>query len=103
MRPLRLENALFPKKSKEETSLEQAIDKLHSQMDEFLGNEQEYAVMVDQLTKLYQLREHESRWKVSPDTLVLVAGNLAGILMIVAYERSNIVTSKAINFITKLK
>lgn len=40
-------------------------------------------------------------WKVSPDTLLVVAGNLLGIVLILTYEKGNIITTKAINFILK--
>lgn len=51
------------------------------------------------------LEEYEklskSDWKVSPDTLLVVAGNLLGIVLILTYEKGNIITTKAINFILK--
>lgn len=40
---------------------------------------------------------------ISPDTLAIIAANLAGIGLILSYERFNIVTSKAIGFIQKLR
>jgi len=51
------------------------------------------------------LEEYEnltkSNWKVSPDTLLVVAGNLLGIVLILTYEKANIVVSKALNFVLK--
>lgn len=51
------------------------------------------------------LEEYEnlvkSDWKVSPDTLLVVAGNLLGIVLILTYEKANIVVSKALNFVLK--
>ena len=41
-------------------------------------------------------RQHH---RVSPDTIALVLGNLAGILIIVAYEQKHVMTSKAMGFI----
>lgn len=63
---------------------------------------EEYAAMVDQLVKLYKLKEIKSSRSVSPDTLALVAANLAGIMLIVGHERANVVTSKAIGFVQRL-
>lgn len=40
-------------------------------------------------------------WKVSPDTLLVVAGNLMGILLILNFEKMDIIRSKAIGFILK--
>lgn len=41
--------------------------------------------------------------RVSPDTLILVAGNLIGIVIILGYEKANIITSRAMNFVMKLR
>ena len=40
-------------------------------------------------------------WKFSPDTLLVVAGNLIGILLILNFEKMDIVRSKAISFVLK--
>ena len=40
-------------------------------------------------------------WKFSPDTLLVVAGNLMGILLILNFEKMDIVRSKAISFVLK--
>ena len=40
-------------------------------------------------------------WKFSPDTLLAVAGNLMGILLILNFEKLDIVRSKAIGFVLK--
>lgn len=42
------------------------------------------------------------RWfGIKPDTVALIGGNLTGILMILTYERADIITSKAINFVLR--
>lgn len=91
------------KSKTEDSALEQAIDELFDEMSGYSGDSEEYAKRVDQLSKLYSLKEIDSKKRVSPDTLAIVAGNLAGIVVIVGYERMNIVTSKALNFILKLR
>ena len=40
-------------------------------------------------------------WKVSPDTILIIVGNLAGILLILKYEKLDIITSKALGFVIK--
>lgn len=95
---------MFAKKAPvEKTGLEIAIDDLHSQMASVTADTEEYSTMADQLIKLYKLREHDAPRRISPDTLALVAGNLAGIVLIVGHERANVVTSKALNFVMKLR
>lgn len=94
---------MFAKKSSTATAvnLDQAIDKLLFQMDNVNGDADEYAKMADQLVKLYKLKEVDSKKRVSPDTLAVVAGNLLGILVIVGHEKAHVMTSKAIGFVMK--
>lgn len=40
-------------------------------------------------------------WKFTPDTLLVVGGNLIGILLILNFERLDIVRSKALGFVLK--
>lgn len=90
---------------KKPTFLEETIESLLHEMSVLDGNSDEYTKMADNLVKLYKLQEEEksSKKQVSPDTVVLVLGNLLGIAMIVGHERAGIVTSKALNFLGKLK
>lgn len=48
-------------------------------------------------------KEIEDYRRVKPDTLALIAANIAGIIAIISHERINVVTSKALGFISKLK
>ena len=45
----------------------------------------------------------ERRGKISPDTVIKVAGNLAGILLILNFEKVGVVTSKAMGLLIKLR
>jgi FixJ family two-component response regulator len=89
----------MPKRPTEKSGLEQAIDKALNEMKTFSAEEDEYAKIVEQLDKLYALKELEKPERVSKDTLATIAANLIGIVLIVGYERTNIVTSKALNFL----
>lgn len=83
--------------------LEETIASVHAKMAEIPMDSEEYDRLTTQLTKLYKLREHDSKKTVSPDTLVLAGANLLGIVMIVGHERTHVVTSKALSFVSKLK
>lgn len=61
----------------------------------------EYSQKVDQITKLYKLKEQEAPKRVSPDALVAVAGNLLGIVLILHYEHVRVITTKALGFVMK--
>lgn len=88
---------------KESSGLEKAIDTVFSEMSGHSTDSPEYAKMVEQLSKLYSLKEIDSPKRVSPDTLAIVAGNLLGIVLIVGHERAHVVTSKALTFLLKLR
>lgn len=100
---------MFSLKSKEHepTTLEVAITRLISQMGDHDGETEEYTTMVDNLKTLMEARqiesEVESRDDINVETIATVAANLVGILMILHYERANIVTSKALSFVIKPK
>lgn len=94
---------MFKRTQNEKTGLEKAIEELHIEMNSVTADTEQYSKMADQLVKLYKLREFDSPKKVSPDTLVLVGGNLLGIALIVGHERAHVVTSKALSFVLKLK
>lgn len=98
---------MLTKKTPEKTGLESTIDKLIAEMEDFSGFDDEYAKMVVQLDTLYKLKEVDQKVDaskhVSRDTWAIVGANLAGILMIVGHERANVVTSKALNLLMKLR
>lgn len=66
------------------------------------SDDPEYPKTREELEKLYALRD-ASPESVNPNTLLLVGGNLAGILMIIGFEKSHVMTTKALAFLGKLR
>ena len=64
---------------------------------------EEYPKLMVLLERLYELKTKQRRAPVSSDTIALVAGNLMGILLIVAYEQKHVMTSKGFGHIIKPK
>lgn len=91
------------KKQSEPTGLQLVIDALEARLVKVQPDTDEYPKMVEQLTKLHKLKESETPKRLSPDVVATVAGNLAGILLILQYERANVITSKALSFVLKLR
>ena len=88
----------------EKSGIDQAIDNVLLEMQGFTADEDEYAKMVDQLTKLHALKVMDrTPDRINKDTLIIVLGNLLGIVMIIGYERTNVVTSKALNLLIRLR
>jgi len=61
----------------------------------------EYTTITDNLEKLYKVKNESKKGVVSRDTIVVVVGNLLGIVLILGYERANIITTKAIQFVLR--
>jgi hypothetical protein len=78
------------------TKLDNVIDKVLDEMNGQSSDSDEFAKMADQLVKLHQLKPKPKR--VSADTLAVVIGNFVVTLIIVGYERTHIMTTRAGNF-----
>jgi hypothetical protein len=85
------------------TRLDKAIEDVLIDMGGFTSDQEEYADMLKTLERLYRLKEQDTPPRISPDVALTVGANLLGILMILGYERTQIVTSKALSFVLKLK
>jgi len=95
---------VFIKKTQlEKSGLDIAIDTVFSEMAGYNAHDDEYVIMVDQLTKLYALKQENCQQSVSRDTLVIVLGNLIAVVLIVGHEHTNVVTSKALGFLLKIR
>lgn len=94
---------MFNRKQAEDHPLEEEIDRLLEDMKTADRTSKEYVTMTDQLGKLYALRPKRVERHVSPDTLAIVGGNLAGVLAIVMAEKSSVISQKALSFIAKVR
>lgn len=92
-----------PKQSPEPTMLDVAISNIFSRMEETEPTTKEYAALVDELSKLLKLKENELPKRIDPNIALQVAGSLAGVLLILNYERVNVITTKAAAFVMKAK
>lgn len=79
------------------------IDALLDEMHSVGVNSEEYPKLMTSLERLYDIKAKERRDVVSPDTLAIIAGNLLGILTIVAYEQKHVMTSKGFTQIIRPK
>lgn len=91
------------KKTQEQTELDLAIEDLERNMQYKEPDSDEYGTMLNRLERLKKLQTNHSSKQINPDTLLIVGGNLVGILIIVMHERANVITSKALSFAGKLR
>jgi hypothetical protein len=87
---------------KRETQLEETIALLQTELDTNLDREQCIKI-AGELVKLHSLSSATKRQPVSADTLATIFANLAGILIIVKHEQVNVIASKALGFVQKLR
>lgn len=83
--------------------LDETINSALMDLKGYEPHDEEYATTVKQLTELYDLKKTERSGKVSPDVAVQAVASLAGIVLIIGHERANVITSKALSFIMKVK
>ena len=94
------------KKKKNQTvakpTVDDLIDGVCTQIDDNGDyHSDETTKMVDNLDKLADVKVKLTNPRLSPDAIVAVGANLAGILLILKFEKLDILTSKAISFVTK--
>lgn len=95
---------MFNKKTQSERpGLNEAIELVLDELKTHDPDSKEYALILTQLERLYALQSPKKDNPVSKDGLVAVIGNLAGIGMILGFERFNVITSKALGFVIKSK
>lgn len=92
------------KPSTNEEGLQKAIDAVLHEMQAVRKDSDEYATLLKRLETLYNLKKIDNDdhpKKLSADTALQVAGSLAGILILVGYERAHVMTSKAVSLLVK--
>lgn len=94
---------MFKKTTPEPDLLEVTIASVHTELEGLTADSPEYSKAVDQLDKLYKMKSYEKTNRVSKDALIAVAGNLAGIVMILSFERTHVIATKALGFVGKFK
>lgn len=93
---------MFPA-PKEKTRLDIEIDKLVLALGDHKATSVEYEKIVEQLNRLMKIRQENRPARVSPDTWAMIGANILGIAMITWFERGNVVTSKALGFIGRVR
>ena len=94
---------MFRKKPHIKTDLEKARDEALLWLPTFPPNSDEYRAIMARIDELSRIIAAERPEKLSPNTTAMVAANLAIAVIVVGYERANIVFSKALNFMMKLR
>jgi hypothetical protein len=93
---------ILRKQKPEDLKLINAINDCLNELDTFGPDDPRYIKTLASLQKLMELQNAKRRkYNIDMNTVLLVAGNLAGIMIIVYSERASAFTSKAQGFILK--
>lgn len=93
---------MFTRRSKSDELLEREIEMMLRHMAVIGVDSEEYDAAIRYLETLYTLKGKKPS-SVSKDTMAMIGGNLLGILMILKHERMDIITSKALNFVIRVR
>jgi hypothetical protein len=86
---------------REKTGLEKARDEALSELQGFTADTAEYKQIMKHVKELTKLIDLEKSERVSPNTLLVVLGNVGIAVLVVAYEHHDIVTTKVLGFLHK--
>lgn len=89
------------KQSEADRMLEEEIVSILRKMSYIEPDAQEYEKLTARLETLRGIQDVKSERKLKPDTVALVAANILGIVIILGFEQANVITSKALGFVTK--
>lgn len=72
--------------------------RLYSELRHHDVSSKEYQDILNSISKITEQKKSDS---ISKDTVAVVAGNLAGIMLILYFEKFDHISSRAINFVLK--
>ena len=85
-----------------ETWLDKEIARTDRRLKECMFGSEEYAKLFQFRLQLQELKDKNSK-PVSKETLVLAATNLVGIILIIKHEHVNVISSKAMSLLMRVR
>lgn len=89
------------RKQENQEALDRLIERVIDDMEMFGPTSEEYEALLARYERLTKLKAEDRPKPVSRDTMLIVAGNLAGIIIVVMYEHAHVLTSKALGTVWK--
>lgn len=86
-------------KTKTQKALDDEIARLISELNLLRPTDDEYAVISGQLKLLMEAREKKDPSAISMETILTIGANLVAILVVLNFERTGVITSKAFSFL----
>ena len=86
---------------KPKSKLEIAIDDVLTEMERYPPTSEEYVKLLGILSDLEKMRQKPNR--PSADVMIQSAVHILGVAMIIRHEQFNIITSKALGFVPRIR
>lgn len=86
---------------KKKSMLDEEIERVLTKMKGMNPQSQLYADTAEHLKTLYETKNVSARGGISADTMLTVGANILMMLIILNYEKTSIITSKAFGFVGK--
>lgn len=84
-----------------EATLDTEMEALLEKLEELRDQPDDYAAVVERVAKLQKLRSERGLQPPSWDTVLVVGANVFGVVWLARYEKENVISGKAINFVMK--
>ena len=88
---------------KHQRMLESELDRVLVRLKTEMPNSEEYTQMLSLVERLNEMLDKETPDVVSKNTMLIVGGNLLGIVLILKHEYLNPITSKALGFVIRAR
>lgn len=79
--------------------MDDEIARLTAQLSTMQPLSDDYSKTVDLITKLTKARAERNERAISMDTILTVGANIAGLLLVLNYERLNVISTKALTMV----
>lgn len=89
--------------SKHQQLIESDLQHVLMLLPKFQPDSEEYAKVLTSAERLNKMLDNYKPATVSRDTLATIGANLFGILLIIRHEDMNVITSKALGFVMRIK
>lgn len=87
---------------REDLALDEAIRTLLESMDQDDPGTDTYSQKVQNLDTLYKAKAVYGKRHVSADAVLTAAASIVGVVLMLGFEKSNVITTKALSFLPKL-
>jgi hypothetical protein len=94
---------MFTKIKRSKSPLDTEIEALLERASVLRNTPEEYTKTMNEVERLYALKKQDTSRRIHPETALQVGANLLGIAVIVRHEQFNVITTKAMSMLPKIR